>query len=160
MLRKRMESQVHLHEAQAAFRSKDPTDNCACSRILQEAGQQNCHAFFLTCAKRMIRSGGMAIRQVARERWMESYGSCETHIKSTSQVRVNGDLSEAFPLSAGVGQGDPYLRCCSISLSMTPWLDLHDTCSEHGICMGQTDVASLLYADDECTILHPNGLQS
>jgi hypothetical protein len=23
---------------------------------------------------------------------------------------------------------------------------LHDTCSEHGICMGQTDVASLLYA--------------
>jgi hypothetical protein len=25
---------------------------------------------------------------------------------------------------------------------------LHDTCSEHGICMGQTDVASLLYADD------------
>jgi hypothetical protein len=36
-------------------------------------------------------------------------------IKSTSQVRVNGDLSEAFPLSAGVGQGDPYLRCCSIS---------------------------------------------
>jgi hypothetical protein len=36
---------------------------------------------------------------------------------------------------------------------------LHDTCSEHGICMGQTDVASLLYADDECTILHPNGLQ-
>jgi hypothetical protein len=24
---------------------------------------------------------------------------------------------------------------------------LHDTCSEHGICMGQTDV-SLLYADD------------
>jgi hypothetical protein len=27
------------------------------------------------------------------------------------------------------------------------WLDC-DTCSEHGICMGQTDVASLLYADD------------
>jgi hypothetical protein len=34
---------------------------------------------------------------------------------------------------------------------------LHDTCSEHGICMGQTDVASLLYADD-ANILHPNGL--
>jgi hypothetical protein len=29
-------------------------------------------------------------------------------IKSTSQVRVNGDLSEAFPLSAGVGQGTIY----------------------------------------------------
>jgi hypothetical protein len=80
-------------------------------------------------------------------------------VKSTSQVRVNGDLSEAFPLSAGVGQGDPYLRCCSISLSMTSWLDCM-ICSEHGICMGQTDVASLLYADDANTILHPNGLQS
>jgi hypothetical protein len=31
---------------------------------------------------------------------------------------------------------------------------LHDTCSEHGICMGQTDVASC-YTDDERTILHP-----
>jgi hypothetical protein len=38
---------------------------------------------------------------------------------------------------------------------------LHDTCSEYGICMGQTDVASLLYADDaNALILHPNGLQS
>jgi hypothetical protein len=36
---------------------------------------------------------------------------------------------------------------------------LHDTCSEHGICMGQNDVASLLYADDANAILHPNGLQ-
>jgi hypothetical protein len=25
---------------------------------------------------------------------------------------------------------------------------LHDTCSEHGICMGQTDSNKLLYADD------------
>jgi hypothetical protein len=33
MLRKRMESQVHLHEAQAAFRSKDPAQTtCSCSR--------------------------------------------------------------------------------------------------------------------------------
>jgi hypothetical protein len=49
---------------------------------------------------------------------MESYGGCDLAIKSTSQ---NGDLSEAFPLSAG--SEDPYLRCCSISLSMTSWLD-------------------------------------
>jgi hypothetical protein len=59
---------------------------------------------------------------------------------------VNGDLSEAFPLSAGVGQGTP------LSLLFDIFIDdlvagLHDTCSEHGICMGQTDVA-LLYADD------------
>jgi hypothetical protein len=34
---------------------------------------------FWTCAKRMIRSEGWAIRQVARKVWMESYGgSCET----------------------------------------------------------------------------------
>jgi hypothetical protein len=61
MLRKRMESQVHLHEAQAAFRSKDAQTTCSCSRILQEAGKANktVYAFFLTCAKRMIRSGGM-----------------------------------------------------------------------------------------------------
>jgi hypothetical protein len=41
-----------------------------------------------------------------------------------------------------------------------PVAGLHDTCSEHGICIGQTDVASLLYADDaNALILHPNGLQ-
>jgi hypothetical protein len=50
---------------------------------------------------------------------MESYGgSRDLAIKSTSS-QVNGDLSEAFPLSA---ERDP-LRCCSISLSMTSWLD-------------------------------------
>jgi hypothetical protein len=80
--------------------------------------------------------------------------------KSTSQVRVNGDLSEAFPLSAGVGQGDPYLRCCSISLSMTSWLD----CMIRALSMAsawQTDVASLLYADDANALsFTPNGLQS
>jgi hypothetical protein len=43
MLRKRMESQVHLHEAQAAFRSKRScTDNLfVLTRILQEAGKAN-----------------------------------------------------------------------------------------------------------------------
>jgi hypothetical protein len=34
---------------------------------------------------------------------------------------------------------------------------LHDTCSEHGICMGQTDVAAVVICGCECTILHPNG---
>jgi hypothetical protein len=54
------ESQAHLHEAQAAFRSKRRTDNLfVLTRILQEAGKQTVYAFFLTCAKRMIRSGGM-----------------------------------------------------------------------------------------------------
>jgi hypothetical protein len=46
-----MESQVHLHEAQAAFRSKRScTDNLfVLTRILQEAGKANktVYAFFL-----------------------------------------------------------------------------------------------------------------
>jgi hypothetical protein len=59
MLRKRMESQVHLHEAQAAFRSKkDPTEPV----LILQAGKANKTVYALTCAKRMIRSGGMAIR--------------------------------------------------------------------------------------------------
>jgi hypothetical protein len=33
---------VHLHEAQAAFRSKDPAQTtCSLTRILQEAGKAN-----------------------------------------------------------------------------------------------------------------------
>jgi hypothetical protein len=71
---------------------------------------------------------------------------------------VNGDLSEAFPLSAGVAKGPLSTLLFDIFIDDLV-AGLHDTCSEHGICMGQTDVASLLYAD-ECTILHPNGLQS
>jgi hypothetical protein len=46
-------SQVHLHEAQAAFRSKRScTDNLfVLTRILQEAGKANktVYAFFWTC---------------------------------------------------------------------------------------------------------------
>jgi hypothetical protein len=49
MLRKRMES-LHLHEAQAAFRSKDPAQTTVLTRILQEAGKANktVYAFFWT----------------------------------------------------------------------------------------------------------------
>jgi hypothetical protein len=68
---------------------------------------------------------------------------------------VNGDLSEAFPLSAV--EGPPTLLFDIFIDDLVA--GLHDTCSEHGICM-QTDVASLLYADDANAILHPNGLQS
>jgi hypothetical protein len=60
MLRKRR-SQVHLHEAQAAFRSKRScTDNLFVLAHPQEAGKANKTVYaFWTCAKRMIRSGGM-----------------------------------------------------------------------------------------------------
>jgi hypothetical protein len=54
MLRKRMESQVHLHEAQAAFRSKRScTDNLfVLTRILQEAAaNKTVYAFFLDVRK-------------------------------------------------------------------------------------------------------------
>jgi hypothetical protein len=69
---------VHLHEAQAAFRSKDP-NLFVLTRILQEAGKANktVYAFFLTCAKRMIRSEGWAIRKLL-EKGVEVMGSCET----------------------------------------------------------------------------------
>jgi hypothetical protein len=53
MLRKRMIPSA-LHEAQAAFRSKDPAQTtCSCSRILQEAGKANktVYAFFLDVRK-------------------------------------------------------------------------------------------------------------
>jgi hypothetical protein len=57
----------------------------------------------------MIRSGGMGYpplleKGVDGKLWRVLR---DLAIKSTSQVRVNGDLSEAFPLSAGVGQGTP-----------------------------------------------------
>jgi hypothetical protein len=54
---------VHLHEAQAAFRSKRScTDNLfVLTRILQEAGKANKTVLcVLLCAKRMIRSEGWA----------------------------------------------------------------------------------------------------
>jgi hypothetical protein len=117
---------MHLHEAQGVQKQRSCTDNLfVLTRILKRLARPTKLSMrsFWTCAKRMIRSGGMGY-QVAREGvdgklWRVLR---DLAIKSTSQVRVNGDLSEAFPLSAGVGQGD-YLRCCSISLSMTSWLD-------------------------------------
>jgi hypothetical protein len=61
MLRKRM-SPVHLHEAQAAFRSKRScTDNLfvlTSSKRLARPTKLSMRSFW-TCAKRMIRSGGM-----------------------------------------------------------------------------------------------------
>jgi hypothetical protein len=71
---------VHLHEAQAAFRSNPAQTTCSCSRILQEAGKANktVYAFFLDVRK-AIRSGGMGYPQLLEKVWMESYGgSCET----------------------------------------------------------------------------------
>jgi hypothetical protein len=80
---------------------------------------------------------------------MESYGVLrDLAIKSTSQVRVNGDLSEAFPLSAGVGQG--------LSTLFDIFIDdlvagLHDTCS--GIA--GADRCSKFVICDADTILTP-----
>jgi hypothetical protein len=53
---------------------------------------------------------------------MESYGGSlrDLAVKSTSQVRVNGDLSEA--LECGVGQGDPIYAVVRYLID-DPWLD-------------------------------------
>jgi hypothetical protein len=73
---------VHLHEAQAAFRSKDPADNLfVLTRILKEAGKANktVYAFFLDVRKAYDTVWRMGYPPVARKVWMESYGgSCET----------------------------------------------------------------------------------
>jgi hypothetical protein len=103
MLRKR-ESQVHLHEAQAAFRAKILHRQLVRAHAHpQEAGKANktVYAFFLDVRK-AYGLEGWAVRQVAREGvdgklWRVLR---DLAVKSTSQVRVNGDLSEAFPLSA------------------------------------------------------------
>jgi exonuclease III len=168
MVRKRLESQVHLHEAQAAFRSKRScTDNLfVLSRILQEAGKANktVYAFFLDVRKAYdtVWRDGLSYKLLEKgvdgKLWRVLR---DLAVKSTSQVRVNGDLSEAFPLSVGVGQGDPLSTLLFDIFIDDLVAGLHDTCSEHGICMGQTDVASLLYADDANALsFTPSGLQS
>jgi hypothetical protein len=48
-------------------------------------------------------------------------GPARPSYKSTSQVRVNGDLSEAFPLSAGVGQGTPSTLLFDIFIDDLGW---------------------------------------
>jgi hypothetical protein len=76
-------SQVHLHEAQAAFRSKRScTDNLfVLTRILKRLARPTKLSMrsFWTCAKRMIRSLEDGLSAKLLEVWMESYGgSCET----------------------------------------------------------------------------------
>jgi hypothetical protein len=104
---------VHLHEAQAAFRSKDPAQTTFRAHAHPpEAGKANktVYAFFLDVRKAydtVWRDGLSAklLEGVDGKLWRVLR---DLAIKSTSQVRVNGDLSEAFPLSAGVGQGTIY----------------------------------------------------
>jgi hypothetical protein len=163
MLRKRR-SQVHLHEeAQAAFRSKDHRQlvraTHASSKRLARPTKLSMRSFW-TCAKRMIRSGGWAIRQVAREGVDGSYGgSCRDLASHLTSQGERGPV-RSFSLECGSRpRGPPSTLLFDIFIDDLV-AGLHDTCSEHGICMGQTDVASLLYADDANAILHPNGLQS
>jgi exonuclease III len=168
MLRKRLESQVQLHEAQAAFRTKRScTDNLfVLTRILQEAGKANksVYAFFLDVRKaydtvwRDGLSAKLLDKGVDGKLWRVLR---DLSSKSTSQVRVNGELSEAFPLSVGVGQGDPLSTLLFDIFIDDLVAGMHDTCSEHGIRMGQTDIASLLYADDANALsFTPDGLQA
>jgi hypothetical protein len=66
MLRKRMESQVHLHEAQAAFRRKDPAQTtCSCSRASSKRlVRPTNHAFFLDVRKAYDTVEGWAVRKL------------------------------------------------------------------------------------------------
>jgi hypothetical protein len=151
MLRKRMES---VARGLAAFRSKRScTDNLFVLAHPQEAARPTTvYAFFLDVRK-AYDTGGWAIRQVAEGVDEVMAGparpSCEIHLTSQGE---QGPV-RSFSLSAGVGQGDPYLRCCSISLSMTSWL-LHDTCSEHGICVERDRCSSCYMRMMRMHILH------
>jgi hypothetical protein len=96
------ESQVHLHEAQAAFRSRSCTDNLfVLTRILQEAGKANktVYAFFLDVRKaydtvwRDGLSAKLLEKGVDGKLWRVLR---DPAIKSTSQVRVNG-TQKLFP---------------------------------------------------------------
>jgi hypothetical protein len=79
MLRKRMESQVHLHEAQAAFRARSCTDNLFVLTHPQEAGKANKTVFASwTCAKRMIGLEGWAVHKLLERCGWKVGGSCET----------------------------------------------------------------------------------
>jgi hypothetical protein len=87
---------------------------------------------FWTC--RMIRSedGLSAVKEKGGKLWRVLR---DPAVKSTSQSGERGPV-RSFSLECGSRPRGPPSRRCSISLSMTSWL--HDTCSEHGICMGQT----------------------
>jgi hypothetical protein len=89
------------------------------TRILQEAANKTVYAFFH--AKDTVWRDGLSAKLLEKgvdgKLWRVLR---DLAIKSTSSGE-RGPV-RSFPLSAG-GQGDPYLRCCSISLSMTSWLD-------------------------------------
>jgi hypothetical protein len=102
MLRKRIRSQVHLHEAQAAFRSKDPAQTtCSCSRAsskrLARPTKLSMRSFWTCKAYDTVWRDGLSAKLLERCGWKVMAGCRDLAIKSTSQVRVNGDLSEAFP---------------------------------------------------------------
>jgi hypothetical protein len=95
---------------------------------------------FWTCAKRMIRSGGWAIRKL-----LERCGKLwrvlrDLAVKSTSQVGERGPV-RSFSLECGSRPGPLSTLLFDIFIDDLV-AGLHDTCSEHGICMGQTDVAT------------------
>jgi hypothetical protein len=78
---------------------------------------------------------------------------------SSNPPRKSGERGpvRSFPLSAGVG-GDPPSTLLFDILSMTSWLD----CMIRALSISawETDVASLLYADDANALSFTNGLQS
>jgi hypothetical protein len=106
---------VYKHVAQAhglrgsrrRSEAKDPAQTtCSCSRASSRAGKANktVYAFFLDVRKAydtVWRDGLSAklLESVDGKLWRVLR---DLAVKSTSEVRVNGDLSEAFPLS-GVG---------------------------------------------------------
>jgi hypothetical protein len=84
---------VHLHEAQAAFRSILHT-TCSCSHPPGWQGQQNC-----LCVLLDVRKAYDTVWRDGLSKLLEKGvdGKRLPDLLNPPQVRVNGDLSEAFP---------------------------------------------------------------
>jgi hypothetical protein len=120
-------------------------------------GQQNCMRSFWTCAKRMIRSGGMGY-PVAREGvdgklWRVLRDLAITHLTSQGE---RGPV-RSFSLECGGRPRGP-LSTLLFDIFMTSWLD----CMIRALSMASAMAAcsKFVICGRANAILHPNGLQS
>lgn len=78
----------------------------------------------------------------------------------TTAVKVNGSVSPAFSVSAGVPQGDP-LSCVLFLLFIEPLSRSLDALPEAGIRVGELRLSRLLFADDVVVLFaRPHDAQS
>lgn len=170
MLKIRLEAHVSLHESQAAFRpDRGCTDHVyTFARIVRAATKHRTplYAFFLDIRKAydtVWREGLMY--KLLKKGVTGRLGRVISRLLSGTQARVRfGDReSSYFPISLGVGQGDP-LSTILFDIFIDDLLEeLHSRPDEHGIPVNGesvTCISNLTYADDVNALsLSPEGLQ-